>query len=89
MDSYTYKGLREMIGYTAQDMAEHHTVALKTVQRWENGHRDIPAGVADELLALVREFKAAAQPGGVCTCGWGHPDKWYRMADMHAMMAAM
>ena len=89
MDSNTYKGMREMIGYTAQDMAAHHGVALKTVQRWENGHRDIPAGVVQELLALVWEFKAAVLPGGRCTCDWGHPEKWYRMVDMHHLLAAL
>lgn len=40
---------REAFGLSAEWLAERLGVALKTVQRWENGHRPIPAGVAREM----------------------------------------
>lgn len=40
---------REAFGLSAEWLADRLGVALKTVQRWENGHRPIPAGVAREM----------------------------------------
>ncbi|WP_202976935.1 helix-turn-helix domain-containing protein [Ornithinimicrobium flavum] len=40
---------RETFGLSAEWLAERLGVALKTVQRWENGHRPIPDGVAEDM----------------------------------------
>lgn len=44
-----FKMKREQFGLSADWLSERLGVALKTVQRWENGHRAIPQGVIDEL----------------------------------------
>jgi len=44
-----FRMLREAFGLSAEWLADRLGVALKTVQRWENGHRPIPAGVAREM----------------------------------------
>lgn len=44
-------------------LAERLGVALKTVQRWENGHRAIPEGVAQELDIIATAMgELAARP---------------------------
>lgn len=40
---------RESFGVSAEWLAERFGVALKTVQRWENGHRPVPEGIVEEL----------------------------------------
>lgn len=44
-----FRNRREEFGLSAEWLAERLGVALKTVQRWENGHRPIPEGVAAEM----------------------------------------
>ena len=44
-----FRHRRETFGLSAEWLADRLGVALKTVQRWENGHRPIPEGVAAEL----------------------------------------
>ena len=40
---------RELFGLSAEWLAERLGVALKTVQRWESGHRPIPGGILSEM----------------------------------------
>lgn len=44
-----FRNQRESFGLSAEWLADRLGVALKTVQRWENGHRPIPEGVAVEM----------------------------------------
>lgn len=44
-----FRNRRETFGLSAEWLADRLDVALKTVQRWENGHRRIPEGVAEEM----------------------------------------
>lgn len=44
-----FRNRREALGLSAEWLAERLGVALKTVQRWENGHRPIPEGVAADM----------------------------------------
>lgn len=44
-----FRNRREALGLSAEWLAERLGVALKTVQRWENGHRPIPEGVAEDM----------------------------------------
>lgn len=44
-----FRNRRESFGLSAEWLADRLGVALKTVQRWENGHRPIPEGVAAEM----------------------------------------
>ena len=77
MQAEEYRAIREALGYTAQEMADHHQVALKTQQRWEHGHREIPAGVVDEVQALAVEFrKYATTP--TLPLPANRPDRWRR-----------
>ena len=53
--SYTaaeFRNRREEFGLSAEWLADQLGVALKTVQRWENGHRRIPEGLVDEMHQL-------------------------------------
>lgn len=49
MTGAEFRMSREGFGLSAEWLAERLGVALKTVQRWENGHRPIPSGVAWEM----------------------------------------
>lgn len=49
MTAAEFRNRREEFGLSAEWLAERLGVALKTVQRWENGHRAIPEGVASEM----------------------------------------
>lgn len=84
---------REQFSLSADWLAERLGVALKTVQRWENGHRAIPEGVAQELdiIATAMGELAArpcaeqllATPDGVMMIPragtyLGFPASWYR-----------
>lgn len=44
--------LREWLGLTTRWLADHLGVAERSVHRWESGVRDVPQGVADEVLRL-------------------------------------
>lgn len=55
MYSYTaaeFRNRREEFGLTAEWLADQLGVTLKTVQRWENGHRRIPEGVVGDMQQL-------------------------------------
>ena len=84
---------REELGLSAEWLAERLGVALKTVQRWENGHRAIPGGVEDEMdiISTARGELAArpvaelllATPDAVMLIPragthFGFPASWYR-----------
>jgi DNA-binding XRE family transcriptional regulator len=96
LDSMTgaeFRNTRESFGLSAEWLADRMGVALKTIQRWENGHRPIPQGVANEMgiiATAVREGaarKCAEQllktPGAVMMIPrtgthLGFPASWYR-----------
>ena len=44
-----FRHRREQLGFSAEFLADGLGVALKTVQRWENGHRPVPSGVIDVM----------------------------------------
>lgn len=53
--SYTaaeFRNRREEFGLSAEWLADQLGVTLKTVQRWENGHRRIPEGLVDDMQQL-------------------------------------
>lgn len=52
MTGAEFRQRREEFGLSAEWLSERLGVALKTVQRWENGQRRIPHGVAEELDQL-------------------------------------
>jgi len=85
--------LREAFGLSAEWLADRLGVALKTVQRWENGHRPIPAGVASEMEWIdgaMREGVASQWAEHLLTTQdpvlmiprtgtlFGFPASWYR-----------
>lgn len=51
---------REAFGLSAEWLADRLGVALKTIQRWENGHRPIPAGVAREMDLTATAMRMGA-----------------------------
>ena len=53
MTAAEFRICRESFGLSAEWLAERLGVALKTVQRWENGHRPIPAGIQDEMNQIA------------------------------------
>lgn len=54
---------REAFGLSAEWLADRLGVALKTVQRWESGHRAIPEGVASEMDSISTAVgEGAARP---------------------------
>lgn len=58
-----FRHRRETFGLSAEWLADQLGVALKTVQRWENGHRPIPEGVAAEMDILsTAVIEGAARP---------------------------
>lgn len=83
---------REALGLSAEWLADRLGVALKTVQRWENGHRAIPEGVVVEMGTALYAMYAAARtlaehlletPGAVMMIPrtgtyLGFPASWYR-----------
>ncbi|MEO6470259.1 MAG: helix-turn-helix domain-containing protein, partial [Aeromicrobium sp.] len=88
-----FRGYRERFGLSAESLADLLGVALKTVQRWENGHRPIPWGVVEEmdiLATAIRELAARpcaehllAAPEAVMMIPragthLGFPASWYR-----------
>lgn len=82
MQAEEYRAIREALGFTAQEMADHHGVALKTQQRWENGHREIPAGVAKETAWLVGEFRKYVQVKTLpWPSTWDRPARWRRAVE--------
>ena len=44
--------LREWLGLTTRWLADHLGVAERSVHRWESGIREVPEGVASEVLRL-------------------------------------
>lgn len=57
VSTYSYTGAefrnrREEFGLSAEWLADQLRVTLKTVQRWENGHRRIPEGLVDDMDLL-------------------------------------
>ena len=44
--------LREWLGLTTRWLADHLGVAERSVHRWESGIREVPEGVAAEVLRL-------------------------------------
>lgn len=44
--------LREWLGLTTPWLADHLAVAERSIHRWEAGAREVPEGVADEVLRL-------------------------------------
>lgn len=57
-----FRNRRETFGFSAEWLAERLGVALKTVQRWENGHRPIPEGVAADMDQIgTAMFESAAR----------------------------
>ena len=77
MQAEEYRAMREALGFTAQEMADHHEVALKTQQRWEHGHRTIPAGVEDAMRVLANEFRRYAHTATLPLPA-DRPDRWRR-----------
>jgi len=88
-----FRMLREAFGLSAEWLADRLGVALKTVQRWENGHRPIPAGVASEMEWIdvaMREGVASQWAEHLLTAHdpvlmiprtgtlFGFPASWYR-----------
>ena len=84
---------REAFGLSAEWLAERLGVALKTVQRWENGHRPVPAGVVWEMEKIsiaMREGVASLWAEHLLTAQdpvlmiprtgtlFGFPASWYR-----------
>lgn len=88
-----FRNRREEFGLSAEWLADRLGVALKTVQRWENGHRPIPQGVVDEM----DQFSTATGEGAARECAesllktpdavmmiprtgihFGFPASWYR-----------
>lgn len=53
MTGAEFRNCREAFGLSAEWLADRMGVALKTVQRWESGHRPIPEGVVDEMRIIA------------------------------------
>lgn len=63
MTAAEFRIRREQLGLSAEWLADRLGVALKTVQRWENGHRPIPRGVVSELDVMSTAVgELAARP---------------------------
>jgi len=60
MTAAEFRMSREAFGLSAEWLASRLGVALKTVQRWENGHRPIPAGVANEMALTATAIRMGA-----------------------------
>jgi len=88
-----FRNRREQFGLSAEWLADRLGVALKTVQRWENGHRPVPQGVAEELDIISTAIgEGAARPCAEHLLGTsdavmmiprtgiylGFPASWYR-----------
>ena len=88
-----FRNRREYFGLSAEWLADRLGVALKTVQRWENGHRPIPEGIADEMDIISTAFGVGAAeklaehllatPDAVVMIPrtgtlFGFPASWYR-----------
>lgn len=58
-----FRNRREAFGLSAEWLAERFGVALKTVQRWENGHRPVPRGVEDEMDIISTAIYEGAARG--------------------------
>lgn len=84
--------VRDFLGLSAEWLAGHLGVALRTVRRWESGHSLIPDGVRVQVEEL--EAVAAGQVGAVVDAladspdavltlvlggAGGFPDSWWRM----------
>lgn len=98
MTAAEFRIRREVFGLSAEWLAEQLGVALKTVQRWESGHRPIPEGIVEEMDILSQAFGAGAAgkvaehllatPDAVMTIPrtgthFGFPASWYRaLVDM-------
>lgn len=93
MTAAEFRMSREAFGLSAEWLAERLGVALKTIQRWENGHRPVPEGVAREM----DEMTTAMHMGAAHLCAeflitaddpvlviprtgslFGFPASWYR-----------
>ena len=93
MTAAEFRNRREAFGLSAEWLAELLGVALKTVQRWENGHRPIPEGIADDMDIISTAFGVGAAeklaehllatPDAVVRIPrtgthFGFPASWYR-----------
>ena len=93
MTAAEFRMSRERWGLSAEWLADRLGVALKTVQRWENGHRPIPEGVAREMdmtttamelgaADSVAEFLLTAEDPVLMIPRtgtlFGFPASWYR-----------
>lgn len=54
-----FKTLRESLGLTAQWVADHAGVKLRTVQYWESGRMNVPEGVSDMLFSIDKKLEAS------------------------------
>ncbi|WP_404285413.1 helix-turn-helix domain-containing protein [Glutamicibacter arilaitensis] len=61
MTAAEFTVIRRLIGLSAQDVAEHIGVQLRSAQRWERGERPINEGVESEMRALKAEHDLATQ----------------------------
>lgn len=52
MTSAEYRTLREACGLSQQDAVVFHGVSPRTIQHWETGRNNVPAGAAQELRDL-------------------------------------
>lgn len=63
MTAAEFRLQRETFGLSAEWLADRLGVALKTVQRWESGHRPIPPGVVSEMdIISTAVGEGAARP---------------------------
>lgn len=52
MNGATFKTIREGLGFTTQALADHLSIATRTIDRWEAGTSLVPEFAAEELLLL-------------------------------------
>lgn len=55
MSGAEFRCLRERLGLTTRWVADRLDVAERSVHRWESDDYPVPAGVAEEMLALSEE----------------------------------
>lgn len=53
-----FKTTREALGLTAQWIADHTKIGLRTVQHWDVGSRVVPSSVEDMLEAIDQTLEA-------------------------------
>lgn len=55
MTAAELRATRELLGLTAEWLADQVGVALRTVRRWEHGQSPVPPGVAADVAALAED----------------------------------